>query len=72
MHIEQAGLAMKMTLDVPEDLILEAMHLTHSGTKTAVITLALEELVKRSKIADLKSYRGKFAIDIDLDTLRDR
>ena len=63
---------MRTTLDLPEDLLDEAMNLTDTRTKTAVIVLALEELVRRNKIADLKKYRGKISLPIDLDTLRSR
>ncbi len=63
---------MRTTLDLPENLINEAMKVTHTKTKTAVIVKALEELVRKSKISDLKKYRGKIDLDIDLDELRDR
>jgi len=63
---------MRTTLDLPENLINEAMRVTHTNTKTAVIVKALEELVRKSKISDLKKYRGKIDLDIDLNELRDR
>ena len=58
---------MKMTLDLPEDLLSEAMKATHIQTKTKVIVTALEELIRKSKIAGLKKYKGKVDLDIDLD-----
>ncbi len=63
---------MRTTLDLPENLLDEAMKVTHTSTKTAVIVKALEELVRKSKISDLKKYKGKINIDIDLDEIRDR
>jgi len=63
---------MRTTLDLPENLVNEAMELTHISTKTAVIVKALEELVRKSKISELKNYRGKVDLDIDLDELRNR
>lgn len=63
---------MRTTLDLPRELLEEAMQLTHTGTKTAVIVMALEELIRRAKISDLKKYRGKIQLDMDLDTLRSR
>ena len=63
---------MRTTLDLPEDLLQEAMKASHSATKTGVIVLALEELIRKSKISDLKKYKGKIALDIDLDEIRDR
>ena len=64
---------MRTTLDLPEDLITEAMKATHIRTKTKVIITALEELIQKTKIAELKQFKGKVDdLDIDLDVLRDR
>jgi len=63
---------MRTTLDLPEELLSEAMKITSTGTKTGVIILALRELIRKSKISDLKKYRGKIDLSIDLDELRDR
>jgi len=63
---------MRTTLDLPESLLSEAMRVTHTETKTAVIVLALEELIQKSKIAELKKYKGKIELDIDLDEIRVR
>jgi Arc/MetJ family transcription regulator len=63
---------MRTTLDLPESLLNEAMKVTHIDTKTAVIVKALEELVRKSKISNIKKYKGKINLDIDLDEIRDR
>lgn len=63
---------MRTTLDLPEKLLSEAMKITHIETKTAVIIKALEELVRKSTISDIKRYKGKIDLDMDLDTLRSR
>ncbi len=63
---------MRTTLDLPENLLDEAMKVTHTSTKTGVIVKALEELVRKSKISDLKKYKGKINMDIDLDEIRAR
>jgi len=63
---------MRTTLDLPENLLDEAMKITHTSTKTGVIVRALEELVRKSKISDIKKYKGKIDIDIDLDEIRGR
>ncbi len=63
---------MRTTLDLPENLLIEAMKVTHTNTKTGVIVRALEELIRKSKISDLKKYKGKIDIDINLDEIRDR
>ncbi|MBP6058818.1 MAG: type II toxin-antitoxin system VapB family antitoxin [Nitrosomonas sp.] len=63
---------MRTTLDLPENLLNEAMRVTHAETKTAVIVLALEELIRKSKISDLKKFKGKIELDISLDEIRVR
>ena len=63
---------MRTTLDLPGDLIEKAMTITHAKTKTEVITIALENIVKQEKLNKLISFHGKVDLDIDLDKLRDR
>lgn len=63
---------MRTTLDLPNDLLEEAMKVTHLGTKTKVIITALEELIRKAKISELKEYKGKIDLDIDLNTIRGR
>ena len=63
---------MRTTLDLPESLINEAMALTHINTKTDLIKTALQNLIQKEKIKDLKQYFGKINLDIDLDTMRRR
>jgi len=63
---------MRTTLDIPENLIAEAMQLTSIKTKTALIIRALEELVRKNKIAEIKKYKGRINLDVDLDVLRNR
>ena len=63
---------MRTTLDLPENLLNEAMKISHSKTKTQTIVLALQELVRKSTIAKLKNFKGKIDIDIDINTIRNR
>ena len=63
---------MRTTLDLPENLLQDAMQVTHIQTKTRVIITALEELIRKSKIAKLKQYKGQVDLDIDLDVIRGR
>lgn len=63
---------MRTTLDLPNDLLEEAMKVTHLGTKTKVIITALEELIRKAKISELKEFKGKIDLDIDLNTIRGR
>ena len=63
---------MRTTLDIPEDLINEAMAASNINTKTKVIVAALEGLIRRSKISDLKKFKGKVDLKMDMDTVRGR
>ena len=63
---------MRTTLELPNDLLEEAMKATHLETKTKVIIMALEELIRKTKISELKKFKGKIDLDIDLPTIRGR
>ena len=63
---------MRTTLDLPEDLINEAMKATKIKTKTKVIITALEDLIRKSKISGLKKFKGKIDLDIDMNAVRGR
>jgi hypothetical protein len=63
---------MRTTLDIPENLLNEAMKATNINTKTKVIVTALEGLIRKSKISGLKKFKGKVDLDIDLDVIRER
>jgi len=73
MHILRIGYnKMRTTLDLPEDLLNKAMSLSQIKTKTQVITTALQEMIRKSEISDLKKFKGKVDLNIDLNTLRGR
>lgn len=63
---------MRTTLDLPAPLLEEALRVTQQKTKTAVIIIALEDLIRKNRTLGLKKYKGKVDLKIDLDKLRDR
>ena len=63
---------MRTTIDIPEDLINEAMRVTQSPTKTELIKNALYNIIQKNKIKSLKNYKGKIDFNIDLNVVRDR
>ena len=63
---------MRTTLDLPEKLLEEAMSKTKIKTKTALIIKALEDIIRKTDIKELKSFKGKVNLDIDLSVLRKR
>ncbi|EMO80443.1 type II toxin-antitoxin system VapB family antitoxin [Leptospira kirschneri] len=62
----------RTTVDIPEELFLEAMRLTHLKTKTDVIKEGIASLIRREKLKDLKRYKGSINLGINLDNLRKR
>ena len=63
---------MRTTLDLPEELLREAMRRTRTRTKTQVIITALEDLIRKHTIAGIKDFKGKVVLDVDLDAARSR
>lgn len=63
---------MRTTLDIPKELMDEALKITKSKSKTQLIKMALENIIQKNKIRKIKDYKGKIALDIDLDVIRKR
>ncbi|MDA0323559.1 MAG: type II toxin-antitoxin system VapB family antitoxin [Verrucomicrobia bacterium] len=63
---------MRTTLDLPEELMAAAMKASHQRTKTAVIVAALEDLVRKSRVRNLRNFKGKVDLDIEVNALRKR
>ncbi|HMP91083.1 MAG TPA: type II toxin-antitoxin system VapB family antitoxin [Kiritimatiellia bacterium] len=63
---------MRTTLDLPESLLNEAMKASHQKTKTAVIVSALNDLIRKHKLQQLRAFRGKVDINLDVNRLRKR
>ncbi len=63
---------MRTTLDLPDELVKEAMEATRIKTKTKVIITALEQLVRKAQLAELKDFKGEINLDIDLESIRGR
>ena len=63
---------MRTTLDLPDQLVRDAMKASHQKTKTAVIIAALQDLVRKFRLQELRSFKGQVELDVDLDALRKR
>jgi hypothetical protein len=63
---------MRTTLDLPDRLMQDAMKACHQKTKTAVIIAALQDLVRKTRLQQLRSFKGQVELDVDLDALRKR
>ena len=63
---------MRTTLDLPDKLVQDAMKASHQKTKTAVIITALQDLVRKSRLQELRQFKGRVDLDVNLDVLRKR
>ncbi len=63
---------MRVTVELPDKLVAEALKVSSAKTKTAVIMLGLQELVREHRIADLSALRGKIDLSIDIRKSRGR
>jgi Arc/MetJ family transcription regulator len=66
---------MKTTLDIPSDLLEEAMRASGARTKRAAVLTALGDLARRGRMRDLADRMGDsptFMTPAQLDSLRVR
>ena len=63
---------MRTTLDLPKELVDEAMSVVNVKTKTELIKLSLLNLINQEKRNKLVAFHGKLDLGIDLDILRNR
>jgi hypothetical protein len=63
---------MRTTLDLPETLVKEAMKASQQRSKTATIIAALQDMIRKHRLQQLKAFRGKVDLGLDLDRLRNR
>ena len=63
---------MRTTLDLPDGLVEEAREAAGLTSKTDTVVYALNEVVRRKRIDELKAMFGKVNIDIDIARSRRR
>ncbi|HMR17936.1 MAG TPA: type II toxin-antitoxin system VapB family antitoxin [Sphingobacterium sp.] len=63
---------MKTTIDLPKELIDEAVRISGSKSKIEAIKQALQEMIEREKRLKLLNFKGKIDLDIDLAVTRNR
>ncbi len=63
---------MRTTLDLDETLVAKAMKATGASTKTSLIHLALEEIIRKANIKALLDFGGKIPVDFDVHSSRGR
>lgn len=63
---------MRTTLNIPDQLMRQAMGVTKFTSKTDTIILALQELVRKRDLEALKASFGKIKINVDIAKSRRR
>jgi Arc/MetJ family transcription regulator len=63
---------MRTTLDLPVELVEEARNVLGFKSKTDTVVLALREVVRRSRVDELKALMGRVQLDVDIPRSRRR
>ncbi len=65
---------MRTTIDIPDEIMADAMHASgmKTKTKTATIVLGLQEVVRKSRIDRLMALKGRMPLEIDVRRSRSR
>ena len=63
---------MRTTVEIPDDLLSEALRTSQARTKTMAIVLGLKELINRHKLDRLRALRGQVPLMVDIGKARKR
>ena len=63
---------MRITLDLPFELLEEAQSLLGLESRTDTVVLALRELVRRKRIDELRALLGAMTLNVDTAVSRRR
>ena len=63
---------MRTTMIIPQNLVDEARQAAGLKSKTETVIFALQELIRRKRLEELKSMFGNTEIDVDLGHVRGR
>jgi hypothetical protein len=63
---------MRTTLDLPEHLVEEARSALGYTSKTDTVVFALREVVRRSRLDELKALMGRVEFEFDPGVLREK
>lgn len=61
---------MRITIDLPKDLLEEAKRICVTKTMTSAVALSLQNLIESKKIERLRSFRGKLDLNVDMKQLK--
>lgn len=61
---------MRTTLDLPDELLDEALRSSHLRTKREAVIAGLKELIRKAHREELRGAAGKIELDLDLKRSR--
>ena len=61
---------MKTTLNIPKELIEEAMKISNKNTKTETVITALKEYIRQRRLDEIINEAGKLDFSDDWEKLR--
>jgi Arc/MetJ family transcription regulator len=62
----------RVTLDIPAELMQEPQTILGLKSETDVVILALQELIRQTRVGELKKFAGQIDLKIDLKKQRRR
>lgn len=63
---------MRTTLDLPKDLLEEALKITNEKNKTSLIINSVKSTIRRYQLLELIKKQGTIALEVDLNKVRKR
>jgi hypothetical protein len=61
---------MRTTMNIPKDLVREAMRLSDAASQTQAVIMGLEELIRRKRLEKLAALRGSGRLALTHATAR--
>ncbi len=63
---------MRTTLDLPHDLLQEALKITNEKNKTSLIVNSIKSTIRRNKLMQLIQKQGTVSLDLKMSQVRKR
>jgi hypothetical protein len=61
---------MKTTMNIPKDLLKEAISLSGAASQTMAVILGLQELIKKKRLEKLAAMQGSGAIQLSSSEMK--
>lgn len=61
---------MRTTVTIPDELLEDLMRFSEARTRTDAVNRAVAEWVRRRRVDEIRSLRGKLSFDIGVEEIR--